>query len=213
MTGYASIQRSTTIRPDTSYFLKTTDGGRTWQEHVFLTDKYYKLQGIGFINDSTGWIGGDDVRAESYKTTDGGINWQTDSSFAAPQPPYNLYRGNSVNRFRRFGDSLMYASGKTIYRFGNAPVLEVKIQKTGRIAAALYPNPFSDQVELLLTPYPAGCKAFLNIYNMLGQQVQKNLPLKEGVNRFSIRRLTPGNYMFRISVNGVDVASRLMTAE
>lgn len=52
---------------------KTTDGGRTWQELPFTTNGC-KAFGIGFADDSTGWIGTD--TGTGYETRDGGQSWQ-----------------------------------------------------------------------------------------------------------------------------------------
>ena len=52
--GYASLQRDV---QSPIYFLKTTDGGNTWTEHLFISS-YYFVQGVGFKNDTLGWIGG-----------------------------------------------------------------------------------------------------------------------------------------------------------
>ena len=48
--GYVSLQRN---YESPIYFLKTIDGGETWNEMLFMND-YYFIQGIGFINDTLG---------------------------------------------------------------------------------------------------------------------------------------------------------------
>ena len=61
--GYVSIEGS-------DFFLKTTDGGITWQEKR-LTNNLTRQQGVGFITNTLGWIGGD----KTFETTDGGDTW------------------------------------------------------------------------------------------------------------------------------------------
>lgn len=85
--------------------LKTTDGGQSWNR--IPVSGNVRLQGIGFVNEQVGWVGGrghgDSVKSSG--TIDGGSTWFDDTS--AP-----LY----VNRFRFTGTEpiVAYASGKTI---------------------------------------------------------------------------------------------------
>ena len=213
MIGYATIQGSVTSRPDTSYFLKTTDGGRSWQEHLFRTDTFYKLQGIGFINDSTGWIGGDEHLPVTYKTTNGGQTWSADSTLGIDIPPYNSPKGFSINRFRRFGDSLMYAAGKTIYRFGNAPALGTQVFSRKQALVKLYPNPFSGYLEVDLKTFAPALNPHLTVYTLSGQVVLKQVPVREGLNRYTMPVLSPGIYVFRILSGSEELASGKLQAE
>lgn len=50
--GYASIEREA----GTTYYLKTTNGGLNWSDKLFMNN--YDVEGIGFLNENTGWIGG-----------------------------------------------------------------------------------------------------------------------------------------------------------
>jgi len=99
--GYASLQRD---RLSPIYFLKTIDGGKTWQEKLFFND-YYFVQGLGFINEKMGWIGGTSAASSGYQTLDGGETWQ----------PAGF--GSRLNRFRFLNDTLGYASGQRIYKY------------------------------------------------------------------------------------------------
>ena len=70
--GYVSLQRN---YESPIYFLKTIDGGETWNEMLFMND-YYFIQGIGFINDTLGWMGGNSS-LPTYVTSDGGETWNS----------------------------------------------------------------------------------------------------------------------------------------
>lgn len=95
-TGFVSIERHSGL----SYFLKTTDGGYTWQEKVF---REYDQEGIGFINENTGWIGG--WTGPTYKTTNGGDNW------------FQLPWGYFINRYRFMNNfTAGYAVGDRVYK-------------------------------------------------------------------------------------------------
>ena len=120
--GYATIEYQGSTTASSTFFLKTTDGGITWTDMPFplISPKSYDMEGVGFINDTIGWIGGD-CESPTYKTTDGGITWNPDLSFGK-RTSYiecNSPQGLTMNRFRKFGDTLMYASGYTVCRLSS----------------------------------------------------------------------------------------------
>lgn len=100
-TGYVSIERHSGV----SYYLKTTDRGQTWQEKVFIE---YDQEGIGFVNQYTGWIGG--WTGPTYETTNGGISWN--------QVTWGFY----LNRFRFINDTLAYSVGNRVYIYSKDTV-------------------------------------------------------------------------------------------
>ena len=72
LTGYAIMSTHT---PDTSFAIKTIDGGDNWYTILIEYRKYNCFQ---FLNNSTGFIGGGDLQfGLSYliKTNNGGENW------------------------------------------------------------------------------------------------------------------------------------------
>ena len=98
--------------PADEYFLKTTDGGNTWTEHIFYTsiqsteNGWFSSQAIGFINEDVGWMGSY-VNQPTLFTSDGGESW-TESSF-----------GWHVNRIRFLSGQLGYATGQTVYKYSS----------------------------------------------------------------------------------------------
>ena len=64
LTGYAVATQSS----DSSYILKTTNGGDNW---LIVYRSYFIMSGIQFLNINTGFACG----AYLYKTTNGGFNW------------------------------------------------------------------------------------------------------------------------------------------
>lgn len=107
-TGYVSLQRNSGVTP--VYILKTTDGGMTWTPKLFSSTGYF-VQGIGFLNDTLGWAGGTSLQPK--QTTDGGETWVP------------LTIGNSLNRFRKINDSLMYASGAGVWKYFSGPAIAI----------------------------------------------------------------------------------------
>jgi hypothetical protein len=97
--------------------LKTTDGGDTWTR-VDINDPQgnANLEGIGFLDESTGWVGGwgsaSFQEGFSSATTDGGKTWHDANEI-----------GRFINRFRFFHDPVTvgYASGRTVYRYSAEP--------------------------------------------------------------------------------------------
>lgn len=92
--GYISVQRNTD--KGKFYFLKTTDGGKTWVEKEY-TNKQYFVQGIGFANENVGWIGGGPEY--SFETRDGGETWVKTNEICQS---FYIYRRHDRLCFRFF---------------------------------------------------------------------------------------------------------------
>lgn len=90
---------------DGDTWIQTYDGGQTWTDREFAGG--YEANGIGFIDEQTGWIGGDEPN--TYQTTDGGNNWQ----LIQLDPIYD----DNVNKFLRVSDSVIYAVGTRVYKY------------------------------------------------------------------------------------------------
>lgn len=74
------------------------------------------LEGIGFLDENTGWVGGwgstDFRKGFSSATSEGGQTWSDANEV-----------GRFLNRFRFFRDiPLGYASGKTVYKYSAEPI-------------------------------------------------------------------------------------------
>jgi photosystem II stability/assembly factor-like uncharacterized protein len=99
--------------------LKSTDGGKSWVRlRVNDQQRNSNLEGVGFISEGTGWVGGwgdiDFVGGFTSQTQDGGNNWVNANVV-----------GFRLNRFRFFGDPVTvgYASGDTVYKYSTAPTI------------------------------------------------------------------------------------------
>jgi len=111
--------------------LKTQDGGRTWTRHV-VNDQQHNanLEGIGFVDEKQGWVGGwgtpDFSGGFSSETQDGGGNW-TDSDDI----------GRFLNRFRFFHTPKLvgYASGDTVYKYDDTPASRLLASAAVRASA------------------------------------------------------------------------------
>jgi hypothetical protein len=112
--GYVSLENFTR-----ALILKTKDGGATWKK-IDISDNA-NLEGIGFLNAATGWVGGwgDESFSSgtSSSTVDGGQTWVNADDI-----------GRFINRFRFFGTppEFGYASGRSVYRFSSVPTVALK---------------------------------------------------------------------------------------
>lgn len=131
--GYVSLENF-----EDGAILKTRDGGRTWTR-ITINDPQNNanLEGIGFIDENLGWVGGwgdrDGIGGFTSETRDGGRTW-TDANHV----------GNRINRFRfiREPELVGYASGRTVYKYSaesappqllTQPLEEIEEIKTSRL--------------------------------------------------------------------------------
>jgi len=114
--------------------LKFTDFGNKWIEIPFRS---YHQQGIGFVNENTGWVGG--WTGPNYETTNGGAEWHLAGW------------GTFLNRIRFLSDTIAYGVGNRIYKYSREPVGINLI--SGIIPASFslhqnYPNPFNPVTKI-----------------------------------------------------------------
>jgi photosystem II stability/assembly factor-like uncharacterized protein len=213
-TGYASIEYGGSYGAGfNTWFLKTTDGGNTWMEKPFFAN--YDEEGIGFINDSVGWIGGWGMRG-TYKTTDGGNTWYDDESFGLSTPPYTSgAAGFAMNRFRSFGDTLMYSSGNTIYKLRPDFTGVKEVQKESSNLGN-YPNPFADKTTITYYILEQSENMVLVVNNVLGQKVYgKNLGFQSvGSHQLLFDESLPaGIYFYTISNEKFQLTGKMMVTK
>ncbi len=109
--GYASLQQNASY--NTVVFYKTTDGGATWVSNGIPLNAIgspgsFALQGIGFVSETEGWMGGSSTLNPPYTfihTTDGGLTWT----------PEGYGNTRSINRIRFASPTLGYMSGQTLH--------------------------------------------------------------------------------------------------
>lgn len=109
MVGYATIQ---SYNPDTNIalqlYIKTTNGGKDWTEYELCKDFRSRPFGVGFINESIGYIG---TMNTGYQTVNGGKDWT------------KIDLGRACNKIRIVktpnGKTYGYAIGVNVYKLKN----------------------------------------------------------------------------------------------
>ena len=149
---------------------KTTDGGKTWVR-LAINDpqRNVNLEGIGFIDENRGWVGGwgnmTGRAGYTSSTTDGGASW-TDANEV----------GLFLNRFRFFGDpvTLGYASGITVYKLIVHDGEQPQRPKQPQVAQATMLTPpappsFTDRLKIPVTLPEGLAHAALHIWDHFGR--------------------------------------------
>lgn len=204
--GYISLQRNSQTP---IYFVKTTDGGATWEEKIFY-QSYYFVQGIGFINETTGWIGGNSS-FPSMQTTDGGETW------------YSADFGSRVNRFRFLGDSLGYAVGRSVYKLDLKTSVGIADERPAAESRSTlypnYPNPFSPATTIAYAlDEPASVT--LSIFDITGRRIRTLVHQAQQPGQYSIEwnrtdglgRTVPDGVYFYTLDTGSNLYTRKMVA-
>ncbi len=207
--GYISLQRNVGSPVN---FIKTTDGGNTYFEKQFFADPYY-VQGIGFANDTLGWIGGNSTQT-TYQTTDGGDTWA----------PANF--GSRINRFFLVNEFLGYAGGQTVYKYTGEMISSVdeSITPEDFQLSQNYPNPFNPSTKIRFTipnlsPIEGGSRegllyVTLKIYDTTGKEVMTvvNEEMRPGENEIEIyaNNLASGVYYYTLQAGDFKVSKKMM---
>lgn len=200
--GYASVE--SVVR---GAYLKTTDGGLTWQEKPFTP--YIDLEGIGFINENTGWIGGygDNVsnRPPLFETTDAGATW------------HSTGLGKTINRLRVINDTVAYAVGASrILKWTTETVGIHQISSEVPEYFSLsqnYPNPFNPST---IINYSIKKSGFVNltIYDPKGAFIHTvvNEEQKQGSYSasFDALHLPSGVYFYRLTIDNFSETKKML---
>ena len=189
--GYISVQNFTGLNDHT--VLKTTDRGVTWAELPYYSFSY-NAQGVGFINDSVGFIGGTFNGSLNFATTDGGLTWT------------NFFLGSRINRFRFPSDSVGYASGRNIYKFDATPVGLDAALADQIVVHPIYPNPVQERGVVVLE-LPTALPVESELYGLDGKLIWSRDEGTLGAGEHQIEvptgTLATGSYFLMLKMDGV----------
>lgn len=148
-------------------YLQSSDRGVTWVTRSW-SDTYEYIQGIGFIDTKTGWMGGD---AKLFKTTDGGDHW-TEEPFQAP----------AFNKFFKINSKIAYLSGQRAYKYNALTTGNNGNTKPDNIHFLnVSPNPVKSVIKIQ-SVFKHPTFAMITIYNNDGKLIAQllNKDVKEG---------------------------------
>src|SRR5690606_16093014 len=153
---FGSVQ---SFEPFDGKLIKSTNGGQTW---ISRNVPDPMIQGVGFITENHGWMGGHG--SGFLETFDGGQTWN-DMGF-----------GWSLNRFQVFNENLVYCSGQGIYKFtdnlsvNDVPPTEIPNDLDIQIA----PNPIEDQLNVSID-FKKNNHMVITVFDESGKLVKKLL--------------------------------------
>ena len=212
MIGFVSLENFTK-----GAILKTTNGGKTWLRlPINDPQENANLEGIGFIDDAHGWVGGwgdkDFKGGFSSETQDGGESWEDANQI-----------GRFINRFRFFGNPVTvgYASGKTVYKYSATPVTAPLAERVAplQFLKTNAPVQYQRSVTIEYTLPENSQQVTIYIWNQFGAYVRKlvdeNNPIA-GDNSVvwdgkddAGETLPPGIFIYRLVVDD-DAESRVI---
>lgn len=184
---------------NTLRFFESTDRGNTWTEHVITTVPYGWSQGIGFVSDSEGWVGGN---AYALHTRDSGRTWDT-------VKPSNLLV--SLNRVRFISDTLAYAVGQRVYKYDRSTVGIKQIPDlSGFSMSQNVPNPFTGSTTITYT-IPSTQKVQMDVFDDGGRKIATlvNAIKAPGTYNVEFTMPQPRNFSFICSMLAGPYAKRI----
>jgi len=200
--GYVSVESEVT-----GGYLKTTDGGLTWQEKPFTP--HIDIEGIGFINENTGWIGGygESIinRPPMYETTDAGVTWHSTGI------------GKVINRIRVINDTVAYAVGSSRMLKWTTETVGI-IQLSSEVPENFslsqnYPNPFNPSTTINYSIKKSGF-VNLSIYDPKGAFINSlvNEEQKQGSYSasFDALHLPSGVYFYKLTIDNFSETKKML---
>jgi photosystem II stability/assembly factor-like uncharacterized protein len=179
---------------NTPVFLKTSDGGNTWDTTRFESNYYYLNYNakMYFVDSLTGYLFG----TKSYYTSNGGNNWI----------PIGVEKVNSYSAY----EHTIWAAGKEgrLYKYVGTPgsVFDEEISnKKEYYLSQNYPNPFNPTTKINLILKERG-DVLLTVYDILGREVVILVNEEKEAGRheilFNATGLASGIYYYTISISG-----------
>ena len=162
------------FEPLNGKLIKSIDSGQNWVSRD-VPDSY--IQGVGFITEDHGWMGGHN--SGFLETFDAGETWN-DTGFGA-----------SLNRFQIFGEDLAFCSGRSIYKFTDElSVNDMFLEKGEDLAIQIGPNP-SEGILNASIDFKRNDHLVVTLFDASGRKIEQLL-------RETISTQGKRNYQFQL---------------
>jgi len=185
---------------NTLRFFKSIDRGKTWTEEIISTVPYGWSQGIGFVSDSEGWVGGN---MYAVHTKDRGRTWDTVT-------PTNLLV--NLNRVRFLSDTLAYAVGQRVYKYDNSVTTVAKITNDSNryTMSQNVPNPFTGKTTITYS-IPVSQLVQIEVFDDGGRRIETlvNSRKPPGTYKVDFIMPQPRNFSFICSMLAGPFAKRI----
>jgi photosystem II stability/assembly factor-like uncharacterized protein len=210
--GYVSLENFSA-----GAILKTTDGGKSWVRKPVNDPQGNKnLEGIGFLDEERGWVGGwgDAAFSSGFSsaTSDGAESWRDANEI-----------GRFLNRFRFLGNPVAvgYAAGDTIYKYSAEPVPAPPVPRAAPVGLlAARGSEMTGRPAAIAFRVPAGAKRLsVNVWDHYGVHVREVIDQPDpaaGPGSVAWDGRTdagepapPGYYVYRVSIDD-DSESRVL---
>ena len=184
---------------------KTTNGGSNWTQNVY--DVYTKFFDIFFVNNSTGWVCGDN--GVLYKTTNEGIDWVKINT--GLNTPFKCVKFINENTGFITGD------GGTIMKTTNGGSVfisqtQTEIPSSFRLEQN-YPNPFNSSSKFKFKISKLGDVKII-VYDVQGREVQTLVNERMNAGTYEVRfdgsGLTSGVYFYRMEAGNFTETKRMI---
>ena len=149
--------------------IRTTDRGQNWVSRE-VPDSF--IQGVGFLTEDHGWMGGH--YSGFLETFDGGQTWN-DTDF-----------GYSLNRFQIFNGNLAYCSGDSVYKYtDNLSTTDISVRDIEDLSIQVFPNPVTESFVNIKIDYPRNDHMLITLYDETGKKIEQFL--RETINEAGMK--------------------------
>lgn len=136
--------------------IKSTDGGQNWVSRD-VPDPF--IQGVGFITENHGWMGGHN--SGFLETFDAGETWN------------NTGFGGSLNRFQIFDENLAFCSGNSIYKYtDDLSVTDIPLAEPKNLDIVIQQNPVIDKLNLSID-YTRNDHMLITLFDETGKKINQ----------------------------------------
>lgn len=136
--------------------LISSNSGQNWVSRD-VQDSF--IQGVGFINENHGWMGGHN--SGFLETFDAGETWN------------NTGFGGNLNRFQVFNENLVYCSGKSIYKYTDElSVTDIPLAEPKNLDIVIHQNPVSDKLNFSID-YTRNDHMLITLFDESGRKIKQ----------------------------------------